>query len=227
MVRLRAFRAIDNANGCEKFIEGHARVLNSVGVTKVTSATNLWVKNPSSYVILAESEDRAKVFGGARVQLVNDGFVLPIEEALKEKDSRIFDLIHQYNQNTTSELCGLWNSVEVAGMGLGCNFLIRACVVLSKQLGLKSMFALCSPYTARVTSTYGFVVETSIGHNGTFYYPKMDLLATTKVIPNCLSLEFAEPEEREIIFQLMNSPCQTRIENTKRGELRIDYELNL
>lgn len=35
VVRLRAFRAIDDPKTCERFIEGHAHVLTAIGVKKL------------------------------------------------------------------------------------------------------------------------------------------------------------------------------------------------
>lgn len=67
VVRIKAFRAIDDPVLCEKFIDGHARVLTSVGVEKVTSSTNEWMENPASFVIICEDLESDKVFGGARI----------------------------------------------------------------------------------------------------------------------------------------------------------------
>ena len=40
VARIKAFRAVDDPVLCQKFIDGHARVLTSVGVEKVTLSTN-------------------------------------------------------------------------------------------------------------------------------------------------------------------------------------------
>ena len=69
MLKIRAFRAIDDQYTCEKFVVGHRHVLESIGVTKVTSSKNEWMVNPAVFVIIVESQDREKVFGGARVHV--------------------------------------------------------------------------------------------------------------------------------------------------------------
>ena len=90
VVRLRAFRAIDDPETCERFIEGHTHVLTSIGVTKVTSSKNEWMLNPAAFVIIVESLDKQKVYGGARVHVAGGSQPLPIEEATVAMDPAIF-----------------------------------------------------------------------------------------------------------------------------------------
>ncbi|HEY1008420.1 MAG TPA: hypothetical protein VGD92_14600, partial [Sphingobacteriaceae bacterium] len=182
VVRLRAFRAVDDPAACELFVEGHAHVLTSIGVTKVTSSKNEWTRNPAAFVLIVESLDRTKVFGGARVHVAGGSEPLPIEQATGALDRSIFELVWQYARHGTGEICGLWNSREIAGYGIGSIFLTRAAVAISTQIGLQSLFALCAPYTVKMAETVGYEIETSIGNEGTFYYPKLDLLATTMLL---------------------------------------------
>ncbi len=122
-VRLRAFRAIDDPEACELFVKGHEHVLTSIGVTKVTSSKNEWTTNPAAFVLIVESLDGKKVFGGARVHVAGGSAPLPIESATGTLDSSIFKLVWEYAQHGTGELCGLWNSREIAGYGVGSIFL--------------------------------------------------------------------------------------------------------
>src|SRR5665213_1215106 len=85
-VRLRAFRAADEPETCELFIEGHTHVLTSIGVTKVTSSKNEWTKNPAAFVMIVESLDGKKVYGGARVHVAGGSQPLPIEQATSAID---------------------------------------------------------------------------------------------------------------------------------------------
>lgn len=87
VVRLRAFRAIDDPIACELFIEGHTHVLTSIGVTKVTSSRHEWTRNPAAFVIIVESLDGKKVYGGARVHVAGGTEALPIEQATIGLDS--------------------------------------------------------------------------------------------------------------------------------------------
>jgi len=226
-VRLRAFRAIDDPEACERFIEGHTHVLTSIGVTKVTSNKNEWVANPGAFVIIVESLDGKKIYGGARIHVAGGTDPLPIEQATSAMDNRVFDLVWRYTNNGTGEICGLWNSREIAGYGIGSIFLTRAAVAISTQIGLKSLFALCAPYTVKMAEMVGYHIETSIGNNGTFYYPKLDLLATTMVLEDVDTLYAADGDERSAIFKLRNELNIVRLEQLRKKNIEIHYEIKI
>src|SRR6476469_3520280 len=96
VVRLRAFRAIDDPAACELFVEGHANVLTSIGVTKVTSSKNEWIHNPAAFVIIVESLDKKRIYGGVRIHVAGGSQPLPIEEATGALDPAIYNLVYQY-----------------------------------------------------------------------------------------------------------------------------------
>src|SRR6478735_3532539 len=118
MIRIRAFRALDDPLGCERFLDGHRRVLTSIGIKEVTSAKNDWVKMKSAFVIIVESEDGNHVLGGARIHAADSIHPLPIEEATSYFDTKIFTLVKNKMASGTGEICGLWNSKQAAGMGI-------------------------------------------------------------------------------------------------------------
>lgn len=227
VVRLRAFRAIDDPETCNLFIEGHTQVLTNIGVTKVTSSKNEWMYNPAAFVLIVESLDKKKVYGGVRIHVAGGSQPLPIEEATAALDPAIYKLVYNYAQQGTGEFCGLWNSREIAGYGVGSIFLSRACVAISTQIGLKSIFALCAPYTVQMGLNSGYEIETSIGNNGTFYYPKLDLIATTMVLKDPDTLVKAIDEERDAIFRLREYLNIVRTEELRRKEIEIHYEIQI
>ncbi|HEY0896637.1 MAG TPA: hypothetical protein VGE15_08825 [Sphingobacteriaceae bacterium] len=227
VVRLRAFRAVDDPAACELFVEGHAHVLTSIGVTKVTSSKNEWTKNPAAFVLIVESLDRTKVFGGARVHVAGGSEPLPIEQATGALDKSIFELVWQYARHGTGEICGLWNSREIAGYGIGSIFLTRAAVAISTQIGLQSLFALCAPYTVKMAETVGYEIETSIGNEGTFYYPKLDLLATTMLLKDVSTLVKANEEDRGAILKLRQNLNLVKTEVLRKKEIEIHYETRI
>ncbi|HWZ15623.1 MAG TPA: hypothetical protein VNW95_10330 [Mucilaginibacter sp.] len=224
-VRLRAFRAIDDPATCEQFIEGHTHVLTSIGVTKVTSSKNEWTTNPASFVIVVESLDGEKIYGGSRVHVAGGDHPLPIEQATGALDPKIFPLVSGYAGLGTGEICGLWNSREIAGYGIGSIFLTRASVAISTQIGLKSLFALCAPYTVNMAKLVGYNIETSIGNNGTFYYPKLDLLATAMILKDVDELTSAESNERMAIFKLRKELNVVKLEQLRKKNIEIHYEI--
>ncbi|MVN21240.1 hypothetical protein [Mucilaginibacter arboris] len=227
MIRIRAFRAIDEPETCEQFIEGHVRVLKAFNITMITSAKAEWTEDPNTYVIVAESTDTGKVLGGARVQVAGGKLPLPIETAVEKFDKSIYSVIKDYSKEGTAELCGLWNSREIAGMGIGSTFLIRTAVCITIQLNLKTLFALCAPYIVEIALKTGFHIATFLGNEGTFYYPKEDLIATAAVIPDITTLDSADIIEKSEIFSLRENLKQTRLEEGRRKSFYLDYDLKL
>jgi hypothetical protein len=228
MIRIRAYRAIDDTATCEKFVEGHMKILKAFGITMITSANVEWFQDPDTYVIVAEDPDNGKVLGGARVQKAGGLYPLPIEKAVKEHDDSIHEVVQEYSKEGTAELCGLWNSREIAGMGIGSVFLTRTAVCIAPQIGLKSMFALCAAYTVQMAQKAGYRIATFLGNNGTFYYPKEDLVATAMLLHDASDLSTADPKERDEILSLRENPLQVKSEEGRRGatfELLYDLQI--
>lgn len=225
MIRLRVFRAVDDLGSCQKFVEGHMKILKNFGITMITSANIEWFMDPLTYVIVAEDTETTKVLGGARVQVAGPQYPLPIEKAVTELDESIHDVVKQYSVEGTAELCGLWNSREVAGLGIGSIFLTRTAVAIAPQIGIKSMFALCAAYTIQMAQKAGYQIATFIGNNGTFYYPKDDLVATAMVLPDVNTLDTAHADEKAEILSLRENPTQIKTEEGRRGPFDILYEL--
>jgi hypothetical protein len=227
-VRLRAFRAIDEPETCALFIEGHTHVLTSIGVTKVSYSKNEWTRNPAAFVMVVESMDGKKVYGGARVHVAGGTEPLPIETATGAMDPGIFDLVWHFAKNGgTGELCGLWNSREIAGYGIGSIFLIRTTVAISYQIGIQSLFALCAPYTIPPGKAVGMELEDSIGKDGTFYYPKLDLVATTMVLKDVPTLIKAYEEDKKAIIDIRENLEITRDEILRRKQITIHYDIKI
>lgn len=223
MVRIHAFRAIDDIEACYRFIKGHTKILEIYGVTRVTSLKTDWITNAGTIVVLVENEDRTKTYGGARIQMYDGVMPLPIQTAIGHYDKKI----HQLVTRGSSEICGLWNSREVTGMGIGSIILGRVTSALAGILPVKKTFMLCAPVTVKMCRSVGCVMVTEIGNNGLFYYPKDDLIATAMVIPDTRTMEYAEPAEKEWIFKLRSNLTQKITENTARGPLEIEFNLEL
>jgi hypothetical protein len=224
-VRLRAFRAIDDPETCELFLKGHEQVLTSIGVKKVTSSNDSWMHNPASFVLIVESLDGAHVYGGARVHVAGGSEPLPIEAATMAFDPSIEDHVFEYALRGTGEVCGLWNSRLIAGYGIGSIFLFRAAVAIATQIGLTSLFGLCAPYTLKMAQDVGFEVLYSVGNEGTFYYPKLDLLATAVCNQDIVSMKTAIPEDKEAIFKLRDNLQVVILETLRKKQMTIHYDI--
>jgi len=228
-IRIRAFRATDDYKTCLKFYEGHKRVLEGRGIGQVTSSTADWMFSNAVFVIVVETMDGSKLYGGARVHAADGKTLLPIETATGDMDPAIHDYVRYYAQSGTGELCGLWNSFEVAGLGIGSLFPSRAAVVISEQIGLDSMFSLCSPATVRFNQWIGSRVFTEVGNSGTFYYPKLDLLATAVFLEDVKELANSHPRERERMRLLRRNLSHFAVEKSpfKNINVNVHYELSI
>lgn len=225
-IRIRAFRATDDPETCEKFIAGHSKVLEHHGISKVTSANEEWAQSSAVFVVVVEDLERTKLFGGARLHASDGKNLLPIEEATKGFDEKIIDYVRQYAENGTGELCGLWNSIEVAGLGIGSLFPTKSIVAMSTQLGINSIFSLCSPVTVRFNQWLGCKVFKDVGNEGTFYYPKLDLLATAVLLEDTVTLKEASQAGREAMLHLRANPVTMITEKSpKNRDVDVHYNL--
>ncbi len=228
MIRIRAFRAIDDVEACNLYALEHMEILKIFGITKITTANNSWIDNPNVYVILAERVSDNYPVGGARIHLYHPDYPLPMDDAIKEFDPNVKNILAHHAENGgTSEICGLWNARSVAGWGIGTLFLARAGVAMSTQLPMSSMFVLCGGHTIGITLEKGFTIDERLGNKGTFYYPKEGLVATAGVMNNIYDLKDAQEIDRGIIESLRANPNQTRTESTDKITFDVEYRLNL
>lgn len=228
-IRIRVFRAPDDIETCQKFIVGHQRMLSIYDIENVSTNTNDWIYNPSIFVVVVETMDKQKLYGGTRLQVADGINPLPIEEATWGMDPKISDVVARYAKRGTGELSGLWNSIEVAGFGIGSLFPIRASIVIAEQIGLESLFFLCSPFTVRFNKWVGSRIISEVGNSGTFYYPKLDLLATAVVLEDAITLNNAHPREKDNIIYMRKNLLHSREEKSpfKNVVIKVHYELQL
>lgn len=225
----KAFKAVDDPESCMKFIEGHRHVLEIFGITQISSAKVDWMYNPNVHVVLVTIEENGKAMAGSRIHQANGINPLPIEDAVGFMDASIHDMVRERTAAGTGELCGVWNSWEVAGLGIGSYFLSQVSVALSSMIGLTTLFGLTAPATYRNAVRGGFRVISEIGINGKFYYPKEDLTATAVITDELETLPTAIDEVREHIQSFRKNPKQSfKIPNKANDgfiELFIDITL--
>ncbi len=181
----------------------------------------------NTYVIIVESSENNHVLGGARIQIADGEFPLPIEDAVRIVDEKIGEIIESHRKGITGEICGLWNSREIAGYGIGSIYLGWSGVALARILKMNTLFALCAPATVRPCKQVGFVIERTLGSNGYFNYPKLNLVATAMVIPDVPVLENAMEIVKETVDGLMINPQQTIIFESPKGNIEIEYDLRI
>jgi len=227
VAKIRAYKAPDDVDTSMRYIEGHKHVLEAYGVKQVTSAKHDWLLDNDTYVIIVESENGDKIYGGGRIQIRSPQLKLPMEGAIAKIDSNIYQYMDNLGDYKLAEFCGLFNSKEVAGYGIGSIFLGRIGVAISEQFGVENLLALCSPPTLRQCLRIGFGIIRDLGTNGTFYYPKEGLIATAIIVKDLKNLPDANAEERERIFDLRANPVQYAVEKGPKGEIAIFYELDM
>ena len=210
-----------------KFIEGHTHVLEIFGITKITSANIDWILNPGVYVVLVSAEENGKALAGSRVHVADGIIPLPVETAVGEMDNRIYGMVKDRVANGTGELCGVWNSWEIAGLGVGSWVLSQITVALSSLVGLQSLFGLTAPATYRNAVRGGFRVVKEIGINGKFYYPKEDLTATVVLNDELDTLPTATPESHDFVMALRKEPKQIVAMPNKTNDGFIDMHIDI
>jgi len=227
MLRIRAFRAPDDQETGYKFATGHRNVLESIGV-KVTTDNTDWVDDPFVYVLVVEdTTNDNKVVGGVRLHIANKLNELPMVQAVGKVDPRVHSVINKLMINGTAEIAGIWNSREVMGMGLGAIYLMRSVIAIASQIGIETILSFASKATLQRGYDKGFEPLTSIGKNGEFNYPKMNLIATAVICYNHIEMPLATEYERNEINKLRSQLELKTSEKWPRGEFDLEYQLRL
>jgi len=225
-IRIRGFIAYSDFESCLQFQEGHLDVLRSFGF-KISSTTEDWMLSDKVYVIIVESIDGSRTYGGARIEIANSGRKLPIQSAIEDLDSSINSFVLKLSGKRCGELCGLWNSVAVAGLGIGSVYSIRSALAVAGLLKIENILALCSVHSYRMASVFGFSLLKEVGSEGIVYYEGAKQNAHVTFHGDFLKLENVSLEEKEKIMSLINKPVQNVLEERNGTNLSITYELDI
>jgi hypothetical protein len=221
----RSFRAINDIDTCLAYREGHVNILKDYGITNITTNNTEWFENPNIYGIVAELPESKKVVGGIRMQISDEDNKLPVEKAIGNMDSNIFNIVKRFRENGgVGELCGLWNSKEVAGFGISV-LLTRAGISTTNQFECETLMGICAEYTLDMFRRVGFVVDDSLGLNGEFPYPNNSYIARVLGIMNSSTLNTAHEYDKQRMQSLRNDPYQTFREVGKKSDILIQYNL--
>lgn len=218
MIRLRAFRAIDEEKSCIEFAEGHKNVLEGFNLGNITTNNVSWAYNPNVYVIMAYDTMTKDLLGGIRVQIADGVHPLPVEDAVSSFDPKIHEMVNHYAlSGGTSELCGLWNSRSKApNIGITIN-LVLAGMAICNQLPITSIFTIVASYTLKIARQMGYRIETSLGNNGEFIYPNSNYVARVLSM-NPITLEHTFGMYRAKILDLRSDPNLKRIDRIRESQ---------
>jgi len=222
-LKFTAFHPINNIDLAERYLAGHRKVLEDYGVTNITTNSRGWLEMEHVYAIVVEDET-GQLVGGVRMQMADGVHQLPVEKAIGNMDARIFDIVKTYAGRGVGELCALWNAKSVAGYGISV-LLTMAGISITNQVNCNTLMGICADYTLQMFKSVGFVVDNTLGIDGTFHYPSEDYKTRVLGILNSETLDTALPEYQQIMMALRNVPVQHRIETGPKGEIEIDYNL--
>ena len=209
-------RASHDPRLCEKLLKGHKRVLEAYGIKNLSSFRTDWFRRDDVLVIAVLTPDGERVLAGARLQpglVVND---FPLHQAVGHMDPKVGAFLEDIIPEKAYELNALWNSIELAGMGLGSEFLIQVSMAALPLLEAKHLVALTSPVTRRWRGKHGWKLRSDLGNEGYFVYPKESLRATvehfvhpdfeTSVDPNIQALMSSIRERPEDVTTHVQGP---------------------
>ena len=237
--RLRQAEAVDEAillvsranqdpTLCKRLLDGHRRVLEAYGIKNLSSFRTDWFRRDDVLVIAVLSGDGERVLAGARLQpgLVANDF--PLHQAVGLKDPEVGNFLERIIPEGAYEMNALWNSIELAGMGMGSEFLIQVAMAAMPLIEAKHLVALTSPVTRRWREKHGWHLRGELGDEGYFVYPKDTLKATVEhyVYPDYESQ--VSPEVLDLMSSIRRRPAgvTTHVHGAK-GQLNIRLNLTL
>ncbi|HEV7230190.1 MAG TPA: GNAT family N-acetyltransferase [Bacteroidia bacterium] len=225
MIKIRAFRPLDESELCLEYIDGHRRVLEDYGIINITSYNKDWITNPFVFGVYAEQD--GVMVGAIRIQIADGIHPLPVEAAVGKMDPKVYDLVTKHRlDGGTGELCGLWNAKSVAGRGISI-LLVRAAISIINQLEFRTLLGICGPYSLDMFTRVGFVIDKTLGNKGDFIYPTPEYIAYVLGIMDARTLSTSLPFDRDRMLLLRSQPKQTLIETGPKGDLEVHYELKV
>lgn len=224
-VRIRAFRAIDDIKTSKRFAEGHESVLKNHGITKVSSTDNSWMDDPNVYVLVMTSPSGHKLYGGARIHLYSENQPLPSQVVMRRYDENADDYYENLAQEGCAEFCALWNSVEIAGLGIGAKTLVKCGWSMCAKLNIRYMVALLSPLTKRWMKDLALERISELGNDGQIPYPDERLIATITRYTHPEGLDIVKDDFRQEIESLQEKPQQDVPSSGIKGTITVHFDL--
>ena len=211
-----------------ELVDGHRAVLAAYGIKELKTFSRDWIGNPEVLVIAALSTTSDKVLGGARLYRANTAEDLPLFQAVRDQDPHLAGFLAPFIAEGAYEIGGLWNSLELACMGVEALFLVQAAIAALPMLNARHLFALTSPVTRRMQGAIGFHIEEGVGDGGYFVYPTPRLRANLArfTFPDHVA-SAAEPV-RNLLEELWQDPTgHVHTVSGPKGELKLAFEMNL
>jgi len=166
--KISLYQAIESPEISTTFFQKHVNVLESFGVTGISSAKNTWQNKPTVWLFVLFNEDD-EMIGGVRLD-IKSGFKMPLESAL-ENYPGVMQLASQYELDFgVAELCGLWIEKEYRKANLA-NALIKAAIATAPNIGVNYILGFANEHSLKTTVRLGFSQVAQVENSGVFYYP--------------------------------------------------------
>ncbi|MGB2423704.1 MAG: hypothetical protein ACPH97_03160, partial [Flavobacteriales bacterium] len=157
--------------------------------------------------------------------VVND---FPLYQAVGHMDPKVGEFLEGILPEGAFELNALWNSIELAGMGLGSEFLIEVAMATLPLLEAKHLVALTSPVTRRWREKHGWQRRGELGEAGFFVYPTPSLRASVEHFVHPDFEPNVDGEVRELMASIRSRPEDvTTFVQGPKGQLKIRLNLTI
>ncbi|MBK6832412.1 MAG: hypothetical protein IPG92_17495 [Flavobacteriales bacterium] len=222
-ILIRAFRAVDEPESCQRFAAEHARVLADLGVDSVVVPDDSWARDPNTTVFVAEHRTLGMI-AGIRLERATHDRPLRMQTCVAPMAPVVVPLLDELVPNGNAELCGLWNAHRFAGRGVPW-LLINAAVAGASQLGLQTIVTFIAEYVAPYAERTGFVPIEHIGNSGRLVYPIPSIETWAMVLKDAITLADVDLHVRQKLMSLRTRPRQFRVEQPKGKEIFVIYDL--
>lgn len=231
---VRVFRADKFPELCHALVDGHQAVLQAYGIKKLTTFNRDWIGNPQVIVIAAVTRGHGvdglheRVLGGARMHGATKVSDLPLLKAVGNQDPNLSQHMQEFVDEGAYELGGMWNSIELAGMGVEATFLIQASMAALSMVGGRHLFALTSPVTRRMQRPLAFFTDTEVGEDGYFTYPTERLRATIARYTFPENINHVDPKVRALLEGIWQDPeAMVHEVSGPKGQLQLKFRIEV
>ena len=221
-------RASQDTRLCNRLLNGHKRVLEAYGIKNLSSFRTDWFRRDDVYVIAVLTPDGERVLAGARLQPGSVANDFPLHQAVGHLDDQVGEFLASIIPEGAYELNALWNSIELAGMGLGSEFLIEVAMAALPLMDAHHLIALTSPVTRRWREKHGWRLREELGDQGYFVYPKPSLRASIEHYKHPEFESNVQREVQELMASIRKRPqdVTTYVQGPK-GQLKIRLNLTI
>ena len=227
-VVLKILRASEDVVLCQAMVEGHKRVLHAYGIKNISSFNTDWFGRDDVILIVAMSADGNKMLAGTRLQSGDNPEDFPLYQAVGHMDEGLKPWLSNLLKDGTMELNGMWNSIELAGMGLGVEWMVQSAMASMSILDLRNILALTSPVTRKMRDKMGWSIQDQFGDDGYFKYPNDKLLASIEqfIFPD--DLPKSQKDVRVFLDELWADPTGY-VMNIKgsKGRLKVCFNISV